>query len=591
MNAIAEALGLGRRRGPAAVPVRAALAPRLTDLALALYCASIIIGAGILSLPRLTASLGLLPALGLTALLGLGLAAVYARIVRTLHDHMAALVAAEARRGAESLQALGVSDGDLDRMTGLLLAEQARLRGIGILDELCAWLGLGRPGKFALLVGLLAYVVPATIGYVVVGSQTLAAVAALVTASGRGPDTPLALALALGLGSLAIGRQPPFPGQAACACILQMAASWAVGVAALQLLPPQPTMPALLFSLGTAATLLRSGQERGETPDGRIAPAHLVGTAIAVTELVLLLGTGLAALIVLGGRGEAQMPQPLLPPSLQFSDLSTAVGVLMFAYTGTGIFNLARYPRLFATESAGPRLTFVVAVGTLIPTIAYVAWMAVVALTLDPAALVEADRQTSYATIPLAAKVAAGGGEGWPIIVVGYFVALLAVTGAAAGFSESLADRLARVRQARRGEHTTAEAPAAAAVRNLQLGVLGLATAVAVALALVPPVLPFSALLLVAGNAGGGLLLLVLPFFLPTGGRRQPSKRDMTLVTVVALVLAAMNLSAIPAGFGQDPAATIAGGLILVIDLAFLGAFAWLVLAEGPEPPTELPGA
>ena len=58
--------------------------------------------------------------------------------------------------------------------------------------------------------------------------------------------------------------------------------------------------------------------------------------------------------------------------------------------------------------------------------------------------LVETDRQTSYPTIPLAARVAALGGDGWVIIAAGYFVALLAVTGAAAGFSESLADRLAR---------------------------------------------------------------------------------------------------------------------------------------------------
>ena len=50
----------------------------------------------------------------------------------------------------------------------------------------------------------------------------------------------------------------------------------------------------------------------------------------------------------------------------------------------------------------------------------------------------------SYPTISLAEKVAQLGAESWPIIAAGYFVALLAVTGAAAGFSESLGDRFAR---------------------------------------------------------------------------------------------------------------------------------------------------
>lgn len=207
-------------------------------------------------------------------------------------------------------------------MTGLRLAERTRVCGIGVLDELFVWMGAGRPGRFALLVGLAAYVVPAAVGYVTIG-----------------------------------GRR--FPRSLPCCCTTDTQ---------LMILSASPALPGLLFAVGTGPRLVRAGVQRSiAAATVGLEPAHMMGVIIAVVELMVLFGTGFGAVWILAPRGRVRVPETIVAPTLEFADIGTALGVLLFAFTGTGLFNLVGYPQLVATERGRSRLTFVVSMGTLIP--------------------------------------------------------------------------------------------------------------------------------------------------------------------------------------------------------------------------------
>lgn len=559
--------------------------PRVHILRYALYCSSIIIGAGILTLPVLVAQIGLVPAVVLTLILGLSLMGIYVRIARSIHDYVHVQVEESYEQGARILQEAKISRAVISEFADHVMREEARRKGIGLLDEICAWLGFGLSGRVAIVVGLFAYVVPACIGYVTVGGKTLSAIASLAQEEGFAPVWPAVVAVLAMLCSLLMTRLLPyFTLRATIAKILQMSASWIAGVWVLMLAPLPSWVAIMLFAAGTVGVIWRPSGAEVESASGTLSAEHRVGTFIASFELIVLAATaGLAVFIVVQHR-RLIMPA-LVAPGLDLHGAATACGVLLFAYTGTGIFNLIRYPHLFRTDGKRSALERVVGWGAVIPTIAYLGWMVAVALCVSATDLLAVDRKRSYPTIPLAQTIARLDGTDWAVWVVaaGLFVALLAVTGACMGFSESLADRIARIGNRAVRHIPTTQAPSSLATRIAQVGVLLCATAAATALAVLPSNLQFSGLLAVAGAAGGGMLLLELPFFIPTRGRRHGRKWEISLATVMAIILVAITWISNPPNLGHDPLNATIGIVILAIITIFIIAVAALIVGEPRE--------
>lgn len=560
-----------------------------------LYTTSIIVGAGILGLPTLTATIGLLPAVGMTLVLGFGLTFVYVRIAAATHAAVQARIAAEYERGMPVLERAGIGRDALPQLTRNLGPYLVDRKGAGIIDAICSWPGFGSAGKTALMVGLTAFVVPAMVLYLVSGGMALSAIAGHLESTTTSPViVGAASASSLIISVWASHSLALFVGRAALCAFSQMIASWLGGIAILMVVPEWRPLSLLLFAATIAGFIIRSVPQEHETRRDlrtvdirrRIEPAHQVGAIIAVVNLVLLTITAALALLVLQHHDQLARPE-MIASSLTMGDLAKALGGLLFAFTGTGIFNLIKYPVLFDRESHSGQvgLGTVVILGTVIPTIAYVGWMLAIAFTLAPSVLVQSDDQRSYATVPLAALLTEYGSVGWIVFVTGYTVALLAVTSAGIGFSESLAERLARIHKAhsarpRGGSADTSDLPEAWRVRRAQVGVVVLSTGLALLLQTKGDAFAFRDILSVAGYAGGGLLLLVLPFFIPTGGRRQSPKRDIALVTIIAFGLATLNMLELPDGFGQTTSGTLAGITIISTNLMFVISFIWLLVSD-----------
>src|SRR4051794_2838548 len=117
---------------------------RRRTLEFSLYCASIILGAGILGLPAQTATIGLLPAITMVILLGLILSRVYERIATTIHeavekraeDRLAWVESRLPERDVDSRQRQEVVRSQIRFLADRL--------GMGIIDAIFEWLGFGR---------------------------------------------------------------------------------------------------------------------------------------------------------------------------------------------------------------------------------------------------------------------------------------------------------------------------------------------------------------------------------------------------------------------------------------------------------------
>ena len=206
--------------------------------------------------------------------------------------------------------------------------------------------------------------------------------------------------------------------------------------------------------------------------------------------------------------------------------------------------------------------------------------MIAIAYCVSPDALLAADRARSYPTIPLAQNIAHLGESGLPVVAAGLFVALLAVTGACFGVLESLADRVARIWNARTRRRSTVETPDTRARQVAQAAVLAVATGAAVTLASLPSNLQFSDILSVAGFAGGGMLLLVLPLFLPTGGRQHSRRVDIAWATITTILLAVGAWLSTPPHLDQGPVNAVIGGIFIAILGGFCIIFVCLLFGE-----------
>lgn len=503
-------------------------------IACALYTTSIIAGAGMLGLPSITATVGLVPAIGMTIIMGLGLTFVYHRIASAIHAALLCQVAVAYDAGMPVLARAGIGRNDVPELARTLGPYLVDRKGVGMIDAVSTWLGFARAGKSALLVGLTAYVVPAMTLYAVSGGLAFSAIADRLGSTsvfGGSVSIGMAAVVILVCSFLLPCRLLPFTGRPVFAVFLQMIASWLGAIAILMVAPDWRPLPVLLFVATIIGLAIRAVPNRELTRASGIRhslePAHQVGATIASINLTLLAITGGATLLVLHHSDKIAMPE-LIAPSLDIGSLAKAVGVLLFAFTGIGIFNLVKYSALFEQNGRSGRsgLGVVVVIGTIIPTIAYVGWMLTIAFTLTPQQLIETDNDRSYPTVPLAEILTNHGPIGWGIFATGYMVALLALTSASLGFSEALADRFARIHttwiDSRQGKAAdTSDAADPSRVRRTQYGVIVLGAVLAILLQTKGDGFAFRDILSVAGYAGGGLLLLVLPFFIPTGGRGE----------------------------------------------------------------------
>ncbi len=345
-----------------------------------------------------------------------------------------------------------------------------------------------------------------------------------------------------------------------------------------------------LFTAAVLSGLYTNAGANSTTNQNDLSDQHTVNVLVTCCEIVLLLTTIGITLLTVAQHAiqisfEVFSPGAFTPPAL--GDWAGMVGLVIFAYVSTGLFNLCSYPSLFESQAGqrGSRLTRVVALGTLIAMLVYLAWSLTSAVALSPETLIQLDAAKEYTTIGIARTLAGMDLTSALLITLfGYSVALLAVTSACNGFTESLADQISVFLQ---DEGIQNELTSDA--ENLHLRLLILVAALLTAFGIDRLIqINISTILAVAGIAGGGLLILVLPFFLPAPGQQKTSWTCIMLAFSSALLLTLLGLDAANLPQVHDLASAIVAGVSVLIALSILGVAVWLIRSE-PEANVEEP--
>lgn len=580
------------------------------DIALGLYCASIIMGAGLLSLPNVAARLGVLPLLVTIVIVGAYTLFIYRHLASSLYAYLQRAATRQARLLSDGLSLARGGNGrpKLALTKEMLIVEEVRERGSRQLAELIRDTGLGNAGRTSLVLGMFFYVFFADIGYITIGSRSLNAISQIL--SQQGNILPLWLGLvSVGLVVLAWHFEKifsrPFLMRGTLKKICVMAGTWLGGVATLLVLPD--TGP---FALGLGIRLMASeaglvlftaailagmltrtgvsetrGDERAEPTE-----QHTVNIIVVLITIALLFLTAAVIMWVASRQGLFVNIVAVTPKafSLATPEIREAwarmIGLVIFAFVGTGIFNLCSYPSLFAGSGTGivraTRLDRVVIVGTLVPMIIYVLWTLVSVSVLPLGTLATLDQAKQYSIIGIAKLFSNTFPMGVGLMAFfGYSVALLAVTSACNGFTESLADQIGAVL-----EDTGHFERLTRSSENMPLRVIVLLVALVAAIALDNFVaIDLSTLLAVSGNAGGGLLILILPFFLPAPGKTKSPWSSIMLAFMTAVILSLLGFTGIDFRTVDDAGFAVVTATTSVIAISITGMALWLIFSE-PDP-------
>jgi hypothetical protein len=250
-----------------------------------------------------------------------------------------------------------------------------------------------------------------------------------------------------------------------------------------------------------------------------------------LTLEVLCLGLAVAVIVLAWFAGALPMVWPKFIPEWKgvgpkqiIDDVAESVGLVIFAFIGMGIYNLARYPRLFEKRERkdGSRsksttyLRHTVRWGTIVPSIIFVAWSIVACFSIEPGRL----GRENISLLAIVDRLDEIGGTSWisviaqaVLLLAGNLFAFLAIVSAYHGSTDTLVDRCVLIAK-RRGWMPGRPGGRRDTQHWMRLVIRGLivvSTALASGMVLRFGWTGMASVVSLAGAVGGGLLFIYLP--------------------------------------------------------------------------------
>lgn len=400
----------------------------------------------------------------------------------------------------------------------VVLGDPAR-GGVAALGEAMAAAGAGPAGHRLALVGVAAYVVPATIGYATIGAKAIDTLASLLHGHPLG-GTVLAAAGTWVAVTGADHLDNPLVGRLA-----RQLGTWSAGIAIASYLTGTPRLAASLtvFTLGAwqAANVKATSTERGprELEQGHLTSIAALGLQ---TVLMAVLATAAAWTVIVSPDTTFQTPR--LIGDIDAKSMLVTIGVLAFALVGTGWTSMHRYRSMadpgFRRKAADASMIIV--------GLFQLTWMAIILVTISGTDLLGLDNADDTSAQGIADLVSTNNMPGWitgTIALIAAAVVGVGVTGAANGFSESLA--LETCHTLRRREHD---------LRFAQPHLIKRAIVAATAiLAGIFQTLDINAssVLAIGGLAGGSTLIFILGAIATGPHHRTRARREALTVAYI----------------------------------------------------------
>lgn len=429
-----------------------------------------------------------------------------------------------------------------------LLGDPTRGAGGGAaFGQAMATAGAGRAGHRLAFVGVGAYVIPATIGYATFGSRAIVDVARLL-AGQHLAGTAMAAAGTWAACSGAARLDNPLAGRLA-----RQLGVWAAGAAIAAYLhgPWRIAAAVVVFTAGAFAAAARHDTPTQAHRANQLDQGHLTSIAALGLQVALMVALAAAAgwIVVTTPAG---LHIPALVGSLAPKDLLLTIGVLAFALVGTGWTNLHIYPAManpgFRQRTADTSLLVVLCFQG--------AWLIIASLVLRGSDLLALDNHHATSAKGISDLVA-GHATGWPATTIALLAAAvvgIAVTGAANGFTESLALEWHHLRSHAHPDRDPATDHQVTTTKRIILAGCALTAGAAAATDI-----PVSAILAFGGLAGGAVLVWIMGAIAEPDPRQHHRARRYALAAAVTAIITTATLTAIKAPPGPVRiAATIA---------------------------------
>jgi hypothetical protein len=484
---------------------------------LALYASTLVLGLGVLTLPAEGARSGVLITVGLLAVMWVLSRRAYRRIVTLLSNPL----------------------------TG---------RGGDALGDAMDAAGAGSAGHRLALVGVAAYVVPATIGYATIGAQAIDKLAVLI----RGHHMVGTVLTAAGVWAASSGARR-LDGSPLAGRLARQLGTWTAGVAITSYMQGAWRLGAALavFTVGAwQAASCRPGLNSKQGRAGELEQGHLTSIAALGLQAALMFLLAAAAVWTLA-TSPAGLQLPAMVGHMSLRSLLVTTGVVAFSLVGTGWVNLHCYSAMagasFRKRAADASMVLV--------GLFQAAWLAVALLAVPGQHLIALDQAHATSAQGISDLVAANGMPGWlagATALTAAAVVGIAATGAANGFSESLALEvrhvLLRRRRGGRGLPVTGTKRAIVALAALVAGVVQVCNISA------------SSVLAIGGLAGGSVLVWIMGAIAESDEKRLRKARieAMSVAVITGIGMVALTALTSPGGTTTRVGCTALAGVVAV---------------------------
>ena len=489
--------------------------PIKTKLVLAFYGAGIIVGGGILALPFVAIDSGLLFLILSLVFLAFLFSIIYWRILDSV-----ALATTEAETKA---------NGEL---------------GLVYYDLALEASNLGKWGRVAFSTGLILYVIPADIVYILYGMKSIIQLSKYFIDFKTIPLTLAMIILFIALILTHVFKDEPTPSKTLAIKLLIMSAIWSLSIAV------ATTFGEIGFTIGIIGFSLSvivgeffpekffGGVKNNvfEIESGEVLPRHKAQAYLTFFKIFLIISVPILALIIIYLSKSLPSPPPLFPRKLvSFAD---SISVIMFMYVGSGVYNILIYPWILKNLDEGKRLVFY---SVLVSLIAYLVFSIIIVSVVDYKILVLSDLRREHSFISLSRKLEAIGFSllAYLTIALASLFALVSVAVAYIGFTDTLSERLVLDLGVNRDK--------------IWIVITAIVSTIVASLEFYNVSRAATDSLGIAGNAGGGLFLVFLPWLMR--GRNSGRRIGLAVVSLIfviiinlAIILNATTLYAIVSG-------------------------------------------
>lgn len=490
--------------------IMGANAKRGRIILLGFYISGIIIGGGILALPFVARDLGLPFLLLLLVLFGVLFHRIYLRIIDSV---------------------------------GYALCDVAKVRpGLSIYDYSMSISNVGRFGRLAFTVGLLLYIVPANIVYILYGMKSIIDLSELLNV--EADEILLLVGIIITTTTILITwhlvKHKKYYLTLHDSFLIKfilMLSIWLASVGALGFVSGRDSKIILSVTLYALALIvaeffpekvLKAYHDIYDIDD--LIPKHKVLSYLTMVKILLILLIPMIGFVLIVSRIGPTETIPLVPSNM--SSVVYSITIVVFMYVGSGVYNILIYKWITKRLESGRKS---VLIATILSILTYIAFTVLIIMSVRPNILHASDlnREHSFISLSKQLRIIGLSSIGLITIIVANVFSLVSVAIAYMGFTETLSERI----------HLDTKINQNLAWILITIPI----TIITVALEIFDVTRFATDALGIAGNAGGGLFILIIPWLLRDKKNESRIKIAICFLTFITFlnIFLAINSSTI----------------------------------------------